>query len=243
MSAPKRRPIVSIVAWPCVALALLAFVTCATLLLPHTLLFDRRRTLPARLGSRGTMLAMWLVRSTRPAIIALQDARTRRGVVVVVNHRSVVDILLAVAMPGGPRLLAKQWPARTPLLGTSLRLAGHLTLDEQDPDSVRATLDQARDYLAHGIPIVFFAEGSRRREPGLSRFRGGAFALAIDAQVPVVPVVLHNSGTLVPPGALTINETSVTAEVLEDFSPGNDRRALTRRVHAAMLDRLRDAPA
>lgn len=231
------RPLftVAFYAWTVSLLSLHAAVSIAAL--PCALVFDRDRRFAASLGSWLTRTAMRMspqLRDTASGLASLRSATRGRPTVIVMNHRSIADIGLAVAVPGGPKIVSKPWVGRLPLVGLCMRLCGHLIVDPTSPRSVRRLMKRAEGLLARGESVLFFPEGTRRTSPGLGVFHEGAFRLAVRAGADVLPVVLRGTGEFVPKGSLMFSDAPIGVTVLPRIAPGRDRRALARRVRAAM---------
>ncbi len=95
--------------------------------------------------------------------------------------------------------MAKQEIRRNPVLGPAFAFAGVVFLDRFDPQRAVRALEPAIDTLHAGIAIAVAPEGTRRE--GLGRFKKGGFRLAMAAKVPIVPIVLHDAGDVLPRGA------------------------------------------
>jgi 1-acyl-sn-glycerol-3-phosphate acyltransferase len=123
----------------------------------------------------------------------------RGSVVFVANHSSYLDVVaLIAALPLDLRFVAKRELLVTPLVGTILRGAGHLTVDRVDLS--RGVSDAARvtSVVRDGAAVCVFAEGTFVRRPGLLPFRLGAFKTAVDAGCPVVPVAIRGTREVLP---------------------------------------------
>ena len=133
--------------------------------------------------------------------------------VLVANHQSLIDILLLMLLPTDARCWAKRWPFKVPFLGLMMKLCGHLSID--DP----RVLCKAVESLRSGVSLYIFPEGTRSRTGKLNRFHDGAFLLAVRTGVPVVPVAIHGSGTMMPPGKLQLFDTPMAIEPLGILYP------------------------
>ena len=69
-----------------------------------------------------------------------------------------------------------------------MRLSGDIPVRRGDKTSVKQSMKQCLRYLANGVPIMMFPEGTRSRDGRLKPFKEGAFRLALDAQVPILPI-------------------------------------------------------
>ncbi|MFZ5602964.1 MAG: lysophospholipid acyltransferase family protein [Pseudomonadota bacterium] len=153
---------------------------------------DRRRTTNAVMRVVG-----WL--APRLAGLRIQCSNrhflAQRPAVVVFNHQSGLDpVILCALLQRDAVGVAKQPLARNLLLGPLLRFPGTIFLGEKTERRTRV-LEQAQVALDSGLSIVMAPEGTRVQSPsGVGRFRSGACEIAQRCGVPVLPVVIHNSG-------------------------------------------------
>lgn len=231
----ERRTVFSVAVYAWSVAIVFAHVVGCVLMLPWTVLFDRDRRAAAAFGSALVRASLRVPRSWRRASRGIAAVDLTRPAVIVMNHRSIADIALALALPGAPRLAAKPWVARVPLLGAAMRLGGHLVFDPSDLGEIRALLERAEGLVRGGVSVVFFPEGARQTGPGLGRFDEGAFEVAVRAGADVLPVLLTRTGGLVPKHTFVFHAVEPSVAALERIPAGTDRRALCRRVRDAML--------
>ncbi len=237
----RRRPFFSVAVYAASASLLVLHAAVSIAVMPFTLAFDRDRRFPARLGSwlaRSALRVPPRWRDVARRIASIETGRPGRPVIIVMNHRSLADVAIAVAVPGGPKIVSKPWAGRLPLLGWCMRLSGHVIFDPRSPRSVRELMSRAEGLLARGNSVLFFPEGTRRSASGLGVFHLGAFRLAVKMGADVLPVVLVGTGELVPRGSLAFHEAHVGVVVLPRVVPGSDRRVLARRVRTLMAASL-----
>lgn len=159
------------------------------------------------------------------------------------DHRSHVDISVLMATLPGVRFAAKRELFDEPVLGRALRALGMIPIARDDPALAKRTLDEAARN-GKTLSLVIFPEGTRAPAGRMLPFKGGAFVFAIQQQIPVVPVALHNTAQVMPAhGYLTILGGRVVVEVLPPIPTAGlgfeDRHALKDRVRAALLATLR----
>lgn len=145
-----------------------------------------------------------------------RDALTSRVPrVVVLNHASSLDLFAgaSLGMPAAaPVGKIELW--RTPLVGQVFALLGMVFVDRGDHDHAMRTLARLKEKILHKrLTVVFAPEGTRSRSGELGRFKLGAFVLAQQVGVPVVPVVLHNTWNLMHPGEWTLRPGEVVIDV------------------------------
>lgn len=231
----RARHLFTLCVWVWGASLLVIHLAACVVILPWTLACDRDRRTAARLGSALVRWSLGVPSCWRAASRGIASVDSARPAVIVVNHRSLADIAIAVALPGAPPLTAKSWVARVPLLGPTMRLSGHLVFDPTDIGQVRDLLDRAEGLVRRGVSVVFFPEGTRRTEDGLGPFDEGAFEVAVRAGADVLPVVITGSGELVPRASLLFREADVAVIPLPRIAAGRNRGELARRTRAAML--------
>src|SRR5579859_6816421 len=138
-----------------------------------------------------------------------------RPAVFLFNHQSQLDVLiLAKLLRGGFTGVAKKELAHSPGFGLMFRLADVAFVDRQDSAQARKALGPAVQKLRDGISLVIAPEGTRSATPALGQFKKGAFHVAMQAGVPIVPIVIRNSGELMWRGASTIHAGTVQVAVL-----------------------------
>jgi 1-acyl-sn-glycerol-3-phosphate acyltransferase len=166
------------------------------------------------------------------------------------NHSSMFDIwALALVLPGSTRFVAKHELTRIPVMGPAMLRAGHVTIDRFNRMRAFEAYDRAARTIRSGISTIVFPEGTRSRTGELLPFKNAPFGLAIAAQVPVVPVYVHNTFQILPKGGWRLRRLPIRIRVGAPTSTAgmtlDDREALRERVRAAILDlRARvDSPA
>lgn len=133
---------------------------------------------------------LWRFRCT-----GAMPADPRRPYVVVSNHESFVDILLISHLPWEMKWLSKAEMFRIPVFGWLLRLAGDIPIQRGVGPSAVEAIARCREALANRVSVMMFPEGTRSSTPDLLPFKDGAFRLAIDAGVPILPLVVSGTST------------------------------------------------
>ncbi len=138
-----------------------------------------------------------------------------RPAVFLFNHQSQLDVLiLAKLLRGGFTGVAKKELAGSPGFGLMFRLADVAFVDRGNAAQARQALEPAVRKLREGTSLVIAPEGTRSATPALGPFRKGAFHVAMQADVPIVPIVIRNAGELMWRGASTIRAGTVQIVVL-----------------------------
>ena len=159
-------------------------------------------------------------------------------------HRSHFDVAALIAALPGARFAAKKELFDNPSLGPPMRALGMIPIDRQDPSSARRALDEAAAKRGEKISVVIFPEGTRAPPGEMLEFKAGAFAFAIEAQAPIVPIALHNTANVMPAhGYLSILGGRVVVEILDPIPTADlvfeDRTHLKDQVRKSLLEALR----
>lgn len=122
-----------------------------------------------------------------------------RGYVICFNHSSHLDIpLLALCVPTYFRFMAKAELSKVPLLNIFFRTID-ISVERQNPESARKAYDEACQSLHEGISIAIAPEGATQKNPPkLGNFKSGAFRMAIENQVPILPVTMLDNWLILP---------------------------------------------
>lgn len=134
-----------------------------------------------------------------------------RPQILVANHTSWFDVLALTAwFPGPYRFVAKQELATIPVFGPAWQACGHIAIDRQDRRRAIESLQVARRRLEEDRPtVIMFPEGTRSASGELRPFKKGAFVLAIETGVEVVPVGILGSHEVMRKGSLAIRPGTI----------------------------------
>ena len=148
---------------------------------------------------------VWLrAAGARPSTVGLEQVSVAGPCVIVPNHQSLLDPIVHLrALPVSLRVLAMRELFRIPLFGPPLRAIGMIEVDRESPDLREIDAEAARD-LAGGHWLLAYPEGRISPDGTVGEFKDGAFVIAITAQVPVVPVAIHGTDRIWPPGRRAI---------------------------------------
>lgn len=181
-------------------------------------------------GSRQTALdSMLNLASEVPLALAGIDVRVVgqanawavRPAVFVFNHQSQLDpIVIAKVLRRDFTGVAKQEMARDPLFGPLLRFVGATFVDRGNTERALAALGPVVETLREGTSLVIAPEGTRSLTPAIGPFKKGAFRIAMQAGVPIVPVVIRNAGELLWKHSTLVRSGTIDVAVLEPIDVG-----------------------
>lgn len=145
-----------------------------------------------------------------------EHLEAHRPCVFVFNHQSKLDVpVLIHLLKHDFTGVAKKEVRTVPVMGQIFDVAGMVFIDRGDPAKAREQLEPAVHKLREeGISLVLAPEGTRSSTPRLGPFKKGAFHIAMQAEVPIVPIVLRNTGALMWRGAQLIAPGTVEVQVL-----------------------------
>ncbi|MDH5738416.1 MAG: 1-acyl-sn-glycerol-3-phosphate acyltransferase [Gammaproteobacteria bacterium] len=119
--------------------------------------------------------------------------------VVVANHQSLIDIYVIYGkLNMDIKWVMKKELEKVPFLGTACKKMGHILIDRGDSLGAQQSIEDARARIMRGNSVVFFPEGTRSRDGQLLQFKKGAFRLALELGLPVLPVTIDGTGKVLP---------------------------------------------
>jgi 1-acyl-sn-glycerol-3-phosphate acyltransferase len=153
----------------------------------------------------------------RVEVFGLERLERDRSYVLAANHQSIYDIpILFASIPLQLRIVAKASLGRFPFLGWHLQRTGHLLVDRRNPGA--GIVAKMRRLVSESHSLIVFPEGTRSIDGTVARFKKGPFLVAIDGQLPVVPVSIAASRHVMKKGRLTVSPGLVRLTIHEPVS-------------------------
>jgi 1-acyl-sn-glycerol-3-phosphate acyltransferase len=189
--------------WTFFALTLPVFFAAAVLVFLVTAPFDRRRVILHLYTCFWGSFYVYLSPIWRCRVVGRDRLSWKGPAVIVANHLSLVDILVLHRLYRPFKWVSKSSNFQLPFLGWNMRL-----------------MKRCRELLGEGCPLLFFPEGTRSESGELRPFKDGAFQLAMEAGVPVIPVALSGTHETLPKHGIVLrNRMDAVVEVLEPIDP------------------------
>ena len=163
-----------------------------------------------------------------------------RPQVLVANHTSWYDVLALMAyMPGRTLFVAKKELERVPIFGWAVGSCGHIFIDRKDRGRAVESLAVAREILEKESPtVIMFPEGTRSKTGELQPFKKGAFVLAIQTGVDIVPAAVSGAYEIMSKGSWVIRSGTVRIRFGDPIGVAGleveDRNELTERTWNAL---------
>src|SRR3954462_1583501 len=240
------QSILSLWAWLVLVLCILIWFPVMLVLLLVTGPFDRGRYIVGYVFRRSgpapaTLNPRWQFRSS-----GTMPRNPRHPYVVVSNHEAFADILLISHLPWEMKWLSKAELFRIPIMGWMMWLVGDIPVKRGFGPSALEAMERCREALRRRVSVMIFPEGTRSRTAELLPFKDGAFRLAIEAGVPILPLAVSGTGTALPKHGWRFNRSAAEVQVLEPIETTgltlDDVPALKLRVRDVIV-RTRDALA
>lgn len=126
--------------------------------------------------------------------------------VFVANHQGAFDIFLIYGFLGVPiKWVMKAGLGKIPFVGAACRAAGFIFVDNSTPKAAAKTILEAEHALRNGASIAIFPEGSRTYDGKMIRFKKGAYQIAADQHLDLIPITLNGPFDVLPIGSLNLN--------------------------------------
>jgi 1-acyl-sn-glycerol-3-phosphate acyltransferase len=219
---PDMDLVRSIVGW-FIAICLIGILfPVAFLMWVVTLPFDRERWITHWILVFQSILILSVIPVGRIRIEGRKKAIRGTTYVVISNHQSILDILLVNCLRYRYKWISKIENMKVPAVGWYLKMAGYITVDRGNDESKAAMREKSLACLQRGCSIMLFPEGTRSQNGEIGFFKRGAFQLAMQAEVPILPVVLDGTSDILPKHGFRINSGHrVRMRVLDPIKPSD----------------------
>jgi 1-acyl-sn-glycerol-3-phosphate acyltransferase len=235
----------SLVVW-LIGLVFMVILFPATFLIWLILLpFDRKRSIIHRILIYQSSALTRLIPIWKTDITGIEKASDIATYVIFSNHQSILDILMINCLRLRFKWISKIENSRVPFLGWYLKMARYITVDRSDDESKAVMLEKSLQCLKNGTSIMIFPEGTRSLDSEVGFFKRGAFQLAIQAGVPLLPVIIDGTGGILPKhGLIFSGGHKITVRVLDPVQPSSfgtdDPEILAMKMHSLIASNLMD---
>ena len=155
----------------------------------------------------------------RRRVEGLENLDRSKSYVIVSNHQSMIDIPALYSVPLNFRWVSKREVFKIPFFGRFLMVHGDICINRaKASEAMGQLLSDGQLWLSRGASIAIFPEGTRSRDGNMLRFRSGAFMLAKEAGVEVLPVVMSGTRSLIGRRALFNWRNEITIKILPPVS-------------------------
>ncbi|MBD97618.1 hypothetical protein CL648_02305 [bacterium] len=192
--------------------------------------------------ARYFLVAMFWLSRIRVSIRGLSHAIQAQPVLILANHCSHSDIIaLMRMMPFHIVFVAKQELFRVPVLAHELHTHGHIAIHRSNPRQSLTVLNSIADQLKLGRSVIVFPEGTRSSDGSLQPFHRAVFSVAFKRKIPVLPVTINGSASVLPKDSVMIQPGALDIVVHDLIQPQaiNTVDALMARVRFCIEEGLR----
>ncbi|MBO7311602.1 MAG: 1-acyl-sn-glycerol-3-phosphate acyltransferase [Alistipes sp.] len=181
--------------------------------------FDKKRVVVHKLSKWLTDTVFVFAPGMRRDVIGMENIDTKQAYVVVLNHQSMVDILSIYNLPLVFKWVSKKEVYRIPLVGRLLLMHGDIVINRASAkEAMQLVHSKGKEWLKKGASVSIFPEGTRSKDGEIHNFKAGAFILAKDAGVPILPIVLDGTDKLIRNGWMINWRNRITIKVLPPIS-------------------------
>lgn len=168
--------------------------------------------------------------------------------IIITNHQSTLDTLLLNYLRFKFKWVSKSENIKVPVFGWYLRMADYIVVNRSNEESKVKMFEKSYRCLKNGISVLIFPEGTRSLNKEIGFFKRGAFQMALKAGVPILPVLIDGTGSILPKHGKIFNTShQLRIRVLDPIHPAafetDNPDVLAQKVHSLMtlgLKELRD---
>ena len=226
-----------LIAWPLVIVATLFTALFTIICFPW-----KNGAAPHTIQVMWSRSILWLV-LVPIKVTGTENINPKQSYVFVANHQSFLDVFAVYGwLPNYFKWLMKKELRKVPLVGTACVVAGHIFVDRSNPRAALQSVEMIKKELVDGISTVIYPEGTRTKTGEMGRFKPGAFKIAMDLNLPVVPLSLGGFFEAMPSGRAYVNPGSrVTLHIgkpidISQFTDINEAMAAVREKVQAGLE-------
>lgn len=181
----------------------------------------------------------------RHRVIGRELFDAKKSYIIVMNHSTMIDIPALYYLPLNFRWVSKREVFKTPFFGQFLVLHGDICINRgRATEAMDQLLRDGKLWISRGASVAIFPEGTRSKDGEIHRFKAGAFTLAKEAGVEILPVVLSGTKSLIGPKALFNWRNLITVKVLPPVPVSEiaslETHELMVRVHTQMCAALKE---
>ena len=187
----------------------------------------------ARMWGRSIL---W-VSAIKVTVKGLEKLNPTQSYIYMANHQSNFDIpALLGKLPVQFRWLAKAELFRIPIFGRAMRGCEYISIDRSNRKMAFKSLVMAAQIIRNGTSVMIFPEGTRTSDGHLKDFKKGGFVLSVDAGVPIVPIIIYGTWSIMPKTRLRIDAAPVVIEICDPIETGG----FTRKTKDDLIEKVRN---
>ncbi|GHT08741.1 1-acyl-sn-glycerol-3-phosphate acyltransferase [Bacteroidia bacterium] len=170
-------------------------------------------------------------------VVGRENLDPKQSYIFVANHQSAFDIWLIFGYLNVPiKWMMKQSLRKIPVVGKACESAGFIFVDNSSPKAIAKTMRDAEEKLQNGNSVVIFPEGSRSHDGQMTKFKKGAFQIALDLQLPIVALTINGAYKVMPRTTYRIRPHGMQLTIHPPIPPESidvtDHRAVVARLQS-----------
>jgi len=182
--------------------------------------FDRQLTWLHLYSSFWASFYLWMNPLWSVRVEGREHVRSDQPYVIVSNHQSALDILVAFRLFIPFKWVSKIEMFKVPLIGWNMWMNNYVPLRRGDRESVEQMMEACRNHLRKGNSVFIFPEGTRSRTGEMRRFKKGAFLLAKEMDVPILPIAISGTCNALPKKSMMLQgRHDMRIQVLPEIPP------------------------
>ena len=212
--------------------------------LPLCYPFDKKRFVVHKLSKWLTDSFFGFGLVMKRKVEGIENLDPKGTYVMVLNHNSMVDILSIYNLPLVFKWVSKREVYRIPIVGRLLLAHGDIVINRASTkEAMQLVHTRGKQWLAKGASVAIFPEGTRSKDSEIHNFKAGAFILAKDAEVPILPIVLDGTDRVVRKGFFMNWSNRITIKILPPVSKQDVVERPIKEVMAEVHDNMVNALA
>lgn len=182
---------------------------------------------------------MCLIALVRVTVEGRENIDKRTSYVFVANHQSAYDIFTLFGYLGHNfRWMMKKELRKIPLIGLACESAKQIFIDRSSPAAMRSSLRRAEGLLQGGMSVVVFPEGSRTKTGKVGTFKRGAFTLASEFNLPIVPLTISGAYAVMPSKNKLPLPGKIKLTIHKPIMPEEDMQAVIEKCREEIISSL-----
>ena len=212
--------------------------------LPLCYPFDKKRFVVHKLSKWLTDSFFGFGLVMKRKVEGIENLDPKATYVMVLNHNSMVDILSIYNLPLVFKWVSKKEVYRIPIVGRLLLAHGDIVINRASTkEAMQLVHTRGKEWLAKGASVAIFPEGTRSKDGEIHNFKAGAFILAKDAEVPILPIVLEGTDRVARKGFFMNWSNRITIKILPPVSKQDVVERPIKEVMAEVHDSMVEALA
>lgn len=232
--------IFSILYWLWFILTHIVMIHIAFVIWIITLPFDKKLAILHMFSSFWGHSYMWLNPLWSFKMTGRKNIKRGKTYVIISNHQSMLDIVVLYGLFRHFKWVSKKENFSIPITGWLMRMNRYIEIDRGSKGSYLSMMKKINSTLKSGSSILMFPEGTRQPEGGIGPFSDGAFRMALENQVGLIPVILYGTANAVPKGKIILpGRRKIIAKILNEIPYENFRektpKELTNEIRGLMI--------